>query len=153
MWPMPLWPAPAHWWQMEVSGLLLHWQLWLGAYFVGFFFSPCYVALWDSKTHHRPACARISYCVETSSPSRPPPQDGSLSLTLCLSFCLLYFVLPPFEENGLPFWVPAILHQCSEVVLWKLLSVQMLFWWICGGESGLPVLFFHHLGTTPSHIL
>ena len=24
----------------------------------------------------------------------------------------------------------------------------MLFWWICGGESGLPILFLHHLRTT-----
>ena len=53
-----------------------------------------------------------------------PSQDRSQSLTL------LYFVLPPFEENGLPFWVSGVLHQCSEVVLWKLLSIQMIFWWI-----------------------
>ena len=66
----------------------------------------------------------------------------------CL-FCVLYFVLPPFEENGLPFWVPGVLCQHSEVVLWKLLSIQIIFWWICGGESGLPVLFLCHLGTTP----
>ena len=32
-----------------------------------------------------------------------------------------------FEENGLPFWVPGVLHQCSEVVLWNFLSVQMVF--------------------------
>ena len=63
----------------------------------------------------------------------------------CLSFYLLYFVLPPFEDNGLPFWVPDVLYQHSEVVLWNLLSVQMFFRWICGGESGLPVLFFRHL--------
>ena len=68
----------------------------------------------------------------------------------CLSFCLLYFVLPPSEENRLPFWVPGVLHQCSEVVLWKLLSIQMIFWWICGGESGLPILFLCHLGTAHS---
>ena len=45
----------------------------------------------------------------------------------CLSFYLLYFVLPPFEDNGLPFWVPDVLCQHSEVVLWNLLSVQMFF--------------------------
>ena len=50
----------------------------------------------------------------------------------CLSFHLLYFVLPPFEDNGLPFWVPDVLCQHSEVVLWNLLRVQMFFWWICG---------------------
>ena len=45
----------------------------------------------------------------------------------CLSFYLLYFVLPPFEDNGLPFWVPDVLHQRSEVVLWYFLSIQMIF--------------------------
>ena len=34
----------------------------------------------------------------------------------CLSFYLLYFFLPPFEDNGLPFWVPDVLCQHSEVV-------------------------------------
>ena len=45
----------------------------------------------------------------------------------CLSFYLLHFVLPPFEENGLPFWVPDVLCQHSEVVLWNLLSAQLSF--------------------------
>ena len=40
---------------------------------------------------------------------RLPPRDGSPSLTLCLSFYLLYFVLPPFEDDGLLFWVPDVL--------------------------------------------
>ena len=49
------------------------------------------------------------------------------SYLFCLSFYLLYFVLPPFEDNGLPFWVPDVLCQHSEVVLWNLLGVQMFF--------------------------
>ena len=57
---------------------------------------------------------------------RLPSRDGSPSLTL-LSLYLLYFVLCPFENNGLLFWVPDVLCQCSEVVLWSLLSVQMFF--------------------------
>ena len=57
---------------------------------------------------------------------RLPSPDGSLSLTL-LSFYLLYFVLPPFKDNGLLFWVPDILCQGSEVVLWNLLGIQMFF--------------------------
>ena len=78
------------------------------------------------------------------------PSPGWVSVpTSSVSFYLLYFVLPPFEENGLPFWVPGVLCQHSEVVLWNLLSIQMIFQWICGGESGLPVLFLCHLRTTP----
>ena len=46
-----------------------------------------------------------------------------------------------------------VLHQFSEVALWKLLSVQMIFWWICGGESGLPVLFLCHLRTAPENLI
>ena len=70
-----------------------------------------------------------------------------------LSFYLLYFVLSPFEENGLPFWVPDVLCQHSEVVLWNLFLVQMFFQYICGGESGLHTLFLHHLRTTPTSVI
>ena len=65
----------------------------------------------------------------------------------CLSFLSFIFYLPPFKDNGLPFWVPDVLCQHSEVVLWNLLSIQMFFWWICEGESGLPVLFLCRLRT------
>ena len=55
------------------------------------------------------------------------PGMGLHPYLFCLSFYLLYFVLPPFKDNGLPFWVPGVLCQSSEVVLWYLLSVQMIF--------------------------
>ena len=58
---------------------------------------------------------------------RLPSWTDLRSYLFCLSFYLLYFFLPPFEDNGLPFWVPNVLCQHSEVVLWKLLSVQMFF--------------------------
>ena len=32
-----------------------------------------------------------------------------------------------FEDNGLLFWLPAVLCHPSEVVLWSLLSVEMFF--------------------------
>ena len=35
--------------------------------------------------------------------------------------------IPPFEEIGLPFWVPGVLCQRSEVVLWNLFNIQMIF--------------------------
>ena len=38
MLPTPPGPAPARWWQMWASGLLLHWQLQLDTYSVGFVF-------------------------------------------------------------------------------------------------------------------
>ena len=123
--------ACTRWLWIWVSGLLLCWELWLGAYSVGFFvffvYPPGYVGLWDSKTPHRPTGESVSCCLETSPPSRLPPQDGSPSLTLLYLFLSFIFVLPPFEENGLTFRVPGVLCQHSDVVLWKLLSIQMIF--------------------------
>ena len=103
MQPAPPCPAPACWWQMQASGLLLSWELW---YSVGFFFSffPGYVALWDSKTPHRPTDERVSCCLETSPPSWLPPWNRPPSLTLLCLFCLLYFVLPPFWREWASFW-------------------------------------------------
>ena len=55
---------------------------------------------------------------------RLPSWDGALSLPLLsLFFCLLYFFLPPFKDNGLLFWVSDVLCWHSEVVLWNLLTV------------------------------
>ena len=78
----------------------------------------------------------------------PFPGRSSLppSLSLLLSFI---FFLHDFEDNDLLFCMPDVLCQHSEVVLWSLLSVEMFFWWICEGESGLPILFLCHLRTAP----
>ena len=46
---------------------------------------------------------------------------------LCLLFRLLYFFLPVFEDNGLLFWLPDVLCQPSEVVLWSLLALKCSF--------------------------
>ena len=104
-------------------------------WFLFFFFSSqlcCPLRFQNSPQSS--ACERVSYCLETFPPSGLPPQDGFPSLTLLSLFVFYFFVLPSFEENGLPFWVPGVLCQHSEVVLWKLLSIQMIFWWISGGE-------------------
>ena len=57
----------------------------------------------------------------------PFPGRSSLPTSIVSFFGLLYFFLPPFEDNGLLFWVPDVLCRHSEVVLWNLLSVQMFF--------------------------
>ena len=37
------------------------------------------------------------------------PGTGLLPELFHLSFCLLYFLLPPLEENGLPLWMLGVL--------------------------------------------
>ena len=117
-----------------------------------FIFPPGYVALSDSKSCHRPA--RESFLVFGNFSLYKTLFPGLISVptSFVSLFKLLYFVLPPFKDNGLPFWVPDVLCQHLEVVLWNLLSVQMFFRWICGGESGLLILFLCHLRPTPLHL-
>ena len=37
------------------------------------------------------------------------------------------FLLSVFEDNGLLFWLPDVLCQPTEVVLWSLLGAEMFF--------------------------
>ena len=106
---------------MQASVLLLHWgsyhwacNLWV--LIINLFFLlvmlPSVVPrlATDSAVRVFPGVWKLSFFL------RPPSWDGALFL-LCLSFYLLYFFLPPFEDNGLLFWVPDVLCQHSEVVL------------------------------------
>ena len=77
--------------------------------FYGYFFSPSYVASWDSKSPHRPACEKVYYCVETPPPSQLPSQDRSLSLTLLSLFLSLIFCTTSFRREWTTFlgaWCP-----------------------------------------------
>ena len=150
MQPVPPCSAPTCWrllWALAVAIRLIICGVYLFIYFL-----PGYIAFWDSKTLHRNAGENVSWCLETSLLRLLPGMDLHPYL-FCLSFYLLYFVLPPFEDNGLLFWVPDVLCQHSEVVLWNLLGAQMFFRWIYGGETGLPILFLHHLRTASGSFL
>ena len=52
-----------------------------------------------------------------------PPASGFQSY----SYSSLKTSPSPLEDNGLLFWVPVVLCQYSEVVLWNLLGSQMFF--------------------------
>ena len=89
-----------------------------------FIFPPDYVALCGSKVLHRLGSESVSWCLETSLFLKTPfPGWSSVSTSSVSLFYLLYFFLPPFEDNRLLFWVPDVLCWHSEVVLWNLLSV------------------------------
>ena len=53
---------------------------------------------------------------------RLPSLDRTPSLPLLSLFLSFIFFPTSFEDNGLLFWVPDVLCQHSEVVLWNLLS-------------------------------
>ena len=97
-----------------------------------FIFLTCYVALCASKARHRLGSESVSWCLETSLKIPFPGRDFLPGTELppyllCLSFHLLYFFLPVFEDNDMLFWLPDVLCQHSEVVLWSLLSIEMFF--------------------------
>ncbi|CAI9159253.1 unnamed protein product [Rangifer tarandus platyrhynchus] len=77
--------------------------------FCCFFFSSQFCCpLEIPNPPHRPACERVSYCVETS-PSRLPPQDGSPSLNLLSLFFSFIFCPTAFQREWAAFmgaWCP-----------------------------------------------
>ena len=140
----PLHPAPSHckWtWECE----LLHnfhsaWILW-------WFFSPWYAALWDSKGPQW-LCLWETFllCGNFSSFTTPSTEQVSVPRSF-VSLFIFIFRPTSFQRDWFAFLVSGDLCQCSEVVLWKLLFMQMIFWCICGQESGLFILFVCHFGT------
>ena len=114
---------------MQASVLLFRWGSYCWAcnllvLIISLFFPSCYVALCVSKARHR--LGRESFLVFGNlSSSNSLPGTGFPSHLLCLLSHLLYFFLPVFEDNGLLFWLPDVLCQPTEVVLWSLLSVEM----------------------------
>ena len=115
---------------MQASALLLHWELLLGTrnLWVLFIFPPSYVALCGSKARRRLGSESVFLVFGNFSLFYDFFPGMELHPYLfCLSFYLLYFFLPPFEDNGLLFWVPDVLYRHSAVVLWNLLRVQMYF--------------------------
>ena len=72
-------------------------------------FPPYYVALCASKAQHRLGSENVSWCLETALFLRLPSQDGAPSLPILSLFLSFIFFLPPFEDNGLLFWVPDVL--------------------------------------------
>ena len=111
------------------------------------FFPPGYVALWDPKTPHRPGCERASYCVETFPTSWLPPWDGSTSLSLLSLFLSFIFCPTSFQRQWAAFlgaWCPLpAFRSCFVKVAQHWNDLLMNLW----GESGLPVLFLHHIRT------
>ena len=103
----------SEYWELSIRQVICAFYL-----FIFFHFPPGYVTLLDSKTPQTPH-DRFSWCLKSSPFLRLPSREGLRPYLFCVSFYLLYFVLPPFEDNWLLFWVPDILCQHSEFVLWN----------------------------------
>ena len=112
---------------MQVSALLLcwgscHWARNLWVLIIYLFFVPVMLPSVVPRLTTDSAVTVFPGVWKFLSFLRLPSQDGAQSLPP-LSLFLLYFLLPPFEDNELFSWVPDVLCQHSEVVLWNLLRV------------------------------
>ena len=137
-------PAPTSQWWMQESVLLFHWRSYCWAcnllvLIIYLFFLPVmlpsvfprlatdsagrvFPGVWKPLFLKFPSRDGLPFLGRSSLPGTELPPH-----LLCLSFRLLYFFLPVFEDNCLLFWLPDVLCQHSEVVLWSLLSVEMFF--------------------------
>ena len=84
---------------MRPSGLLFRWKLPLGMESVGFnylfiylFFPLSYVALWDSKTCHRPTDESVSWCLEMS-PIFKTPFPGQIYVPTFFISLFVFYIL------------------------------------------------------------
>ena len=134
--------APACWWQMQGLGVAVKHMI---CGFDLFIFPPSYVALWDSKARYRPTGESVSWYLEASLFLRLPYWDGSPSLPLLSLFLSFIFCPTSFWRQWAAFlgaWCPLPAFRSCFVEFAQLSNVLSMN---LGGESGLPILFLHHL--------
>ena len=155
MQPTPPYPAPTPWWwiRTSVSPLFPLVVVVRHIFCVCFFFFSqlcCHLKFQNSPQTHLwegfLLCENIS-CFTTRSP-------GWVSIP---KYFIFFFFFSSFIFCPASFWrdwVAFLGARCSPPVFRscfvEVARLQMIFLWICEGESGLPVLFLHHLVTASS---
>ena len=142
MQPTPPCPVPPCKWQVQVSALLLCWDSYrwvrnLWVLFIYFLSQLCCPLCFQGSPQTRQwecflLCGNFSFMT--------PSPGQSLSLNLLSLFLSFIFCPTYFWRSWAAFLVPGVLHKLSEVVLWNLLNIQMIFWWISWARKWSPCL-------------
>ena len=77
------------------------------------------------------------------------PSPGQVSIPNSFVSLLVFYILSYLLLKRMDCLSACLVSSASvqKLFCWKLLSVQIIFSCICGGESSLPILFLCHLGT------
>ena len=106
-----------------------------------------YVALWGSKAWHRLASESVSWCLETSLFLKTPFL-GRISIPTSFVSLFIFYIFSYLLLKTMGCFSGCPMSSASiQKLFCGIYCVQMFFWWICWGESGLPVLFLCHLRT------
>ena len=97
-----------------------------------YFSPPSQVALRDSKTSPRPASARVSWCLETSSIKTPFPERISIPSSFVSLF--IFYILSYLLSKTVGCFSGRLMTSGSDQKLWSLLCVQLFFQWIFRGK-------------------
>ena len=135
---VPPCPAPAHWWQMQVSGLLLRWQMWLDAYSVGLFsfFSFCFFWLcYPLRFQNSPqTCLWEGFLLCGNFSSFTTPFPGRVSTPKWFVSVFVFYILSNLLSKRM---------SCLSGCLVSSTSVQKLF---CGHCSTFKWSFDEFMG-------
>ena len=124
--------APACGWWTQASGLLLCWELQLGASSVGFIYFFLPVMLPSEIPKLLTGDERVSRCLGNPPLLRLPPQDASLSLTLLSLFLSFIFCPTSFRRQWVAFldaWCPLpAFRSCFVVFAQRSNDLSMNLW-------------------------
>ena len=134
MQPTPPCPAPACWWWMRASGLLLHWQLWSGACFILFYFLPVMLPSEISKLLTDPPVRGFLLFGNFSSFTTPSP--GWVSVPNSFVSPFVFYILSYFLSKRM-----GCLSGCLE----SSASIQK-FVFFCGSCSAFRWTFDEFVG-------
>ena len=148
MLPTPLHSAPSCWWHLQASGVLFCWEFFFRHVICEFYLFFLSVIV-PSKIQKLPPdpLVRGFPGVWKLPLLRLPSQDGSLSLTLLSLFLSFIFCPTSFWRHWAAFlgvWCPLLVIRSCFV---EFAQRSMIFQWICGGESDLPVWFVCQLSS------
>ena len=134
---VPPCPAPTHWWQMQVSGLLLHWQLWLDAYSVGlfsffsfYFFWLCYPLRFQNSPQ---TCLWEGFLLCGNFSSFTTPSPGRASTPKCFVSVFVFYILSNLLSKRISWFLgawcpPPTFRSCFVEIAQHSNDLLMNFW-------------------------